>query len=358
MHRTRRKAGLAAAAVAALLAAALAAAPARAAGPTLDLSGERCGDYVLPGESFTVRGTAGGLSAGGLVGFRAALGVDGLGAVAAPAYEDFTVLPEGLQGAVRVGPEINGNVLSFGVITLNAGAPTAAAMALFEMRFVVLAGASGEIAVSPAAGSGGAFADREFDFAPGAGCVVGIASAPVADAGPDAAVDEGAAVFLDGGGSLDRAGEANLAYRWSIASGAGLLGSAKKPVAVYRAPLGVGDGATRLRLTVTDPDTGLSSFDEVAILVRDVPLVCTDSDGDGYYAEGGECGPADCADENPTIHPGITRPPTGEIPESCLRAADCGTLSASGGAPGALAALLVYGMPIFALRAIRARVRG
>ena len=31
---------------------------------------------------------------------------------------------------------------------------------------------------------------------------------------------------------------------------------------------------------------------------------CTDRDGDGYFAEGGTCGPADCNDTDVRIHPG------------------------------------------------------
>lgn len=31
---------------------------------------------------------------------------------------------------------------------------------------------------------------------------------------------------------------------------------------------------------------------------------CTDRDGDGYFAEGGTCGPADCNDTSASIHPG------------------------------------------------------
>lgn len=31
---------------------------------------------------------------------------------------------------------------------------------------------------------------------------------------------------------------------------------------------------------------------------------CTDRDGDGYFAEGGTCGTADCNDTDPSIHPG------------------------------------------------------
>lgn len=31
---------------------------------------------------------------------------------------------------------------------------------------------------------------------------------------------------------------------------------------------------------------------------------CTDRDGDGYFAEGGACGPVDCNDTDASIHPG------------------------------------------------------
>ena len=34
------------------------------------------------------------------------------------------------------------------------------------------------------------------------------------------------------------------------------------------------------------------------------PPVCTDNDSDGYAVEGGECGPIDCNDSNPTVNPG------------------------------------------------------
>lgn len=40
-----------------------------------------------------------------------------------------------------------------------------------------------------------------------------------------------------------------------------------------------------------------------------VPPACTDMDGDGYSAEGGSCGPMDCNDMDPAINPGA--------PENC-----------------------------------------
>jgi hypothetical protein len=36
-------------------------------------------------------------------------------------------------------------------------------------------------------------------------------------------------------------------------------------------------------------------------------VICTDNDNDGYYAEGGDCGPVDCNDSNPIMNPGMPK---------------------------------------------------
>jgi cysteine-rich repeat protein len=41
----------------------------------------------------------------------------------------------------------------------------------------------------------------------------------------------------------------------------------------------------------------------IAVALGGTPAVCTDSDGDGYYDEGGFCGPQDCSVNNPAVHP-------------------------------------------------------
>jgi len=46
-------------------------------------------------------------------------------------------------------------------------------------------------------------------------------------------------------------------------------------------------------------------------------ISCTDSDGDGYYVDGGACGAADCNDNNASINPGVTENCTDGIDNDC-----------------------------------------
>jgi hypothetical protein len=46
-------------------------------------------------------------------------------------------------------------------------------------------------------------------------------------------------------------------------------------------------------------------------------LVCTDSDGDGYALEGGDCGPVDCNDGDPLVNPGVDEDCGNGIDDNC-----------------------------------------
>ncbi|MBT3046111.1 MAG: putative metal-binding motif-containing protein [Candidatus Thiodiazotropha sp.] len=49
----------------------------------------------------------------------------------------------------------------------------------------------------------------------------------------------------------------------------------------------------------------------------DCPVACTDSDLDGYAVEGGSCGAIDCNDNNPAINPGADEICSDEIDNNC-----------------------------------------
>jgi hypothetical protein len=88
----------------------------------------------------------------------------------------------------------------------------------------------------------------------------------------------------------------------------------------HSAPLLIGGGVKHLLFSSVDQYFN-GSIDEVEIYNRALSAeeiagiynagsagnckpVCTDADGDGFYAEGGSCGPADCDDNDNTTYPG------------------------------------------------------
>ncbi|TAJ52499.1 MAG: hypothetical protein EPN60_04930 [Nevskiaceae bacterium] len=101
--------------------------------------------------------------------------------------------------------------------------------------------------------------------------------APVARAGADQSVDEGASVSLAGAGED---GDGTIAsYQWTQIAGPEVaLSGASSATASFTAPQVEAETLLRFRLSVTDDD-GASGSDEVSVSVRDVPP--GDDDGDG-----------------------------------------------------------------------------
>lgn len=77
----------------------------------------------------------------------------------------------------------------------------------------------------------------------------------------------------------------------------------------------INPGATEICDDATDNDcNGLIDLEDPAC---GVPPTCTDSDGDGYSAEGGDCGAADCNDADAAINPGACDIKADGIDQDC-----------------------------------------
>jgi hypothetical protein len=61
---------------------------------------------------------------------------------------------------------------------------------------------------------------------------------------------------------------------------------------------------------------------------------CTDKDGDGFFAEGGACGPADCNDNNPAVNPAAAEICSDSIDNNCNNLIDAADPSAVGCSAG------------------------
>lgn len=97
-----------------------------------------------------------------------------------------------------------------------------------------------------------------------ADAVRAVSTAPAADAGPDAAVDGGTPVSLNGGNSSDPGGHI-VSYTWTQVGGTSVvLNNADTATPSFIAP--GGSDVLTFRLTVTD-DVGLSANDTVSIAV-------------------------------------------------------------------------------------------
>ncbi len=58
-------------------------------------------------------------------------------------------------------------------------------------------------------------------------------------------------------------------------------------------------------------------WDESESTLSAVRADCTDDDNDLYSVEGGVCGPIDCDDDNPQVHPGMIELPNNGIDDDC-----------------------------------------
>jgi len=107
--------------------------------------------------------------------------------------------------------------------------------------------------------------------------VVDVTS-PVADAGPDQAVDEGTVVALDGSGSTDNVGIVN--YTWTLTAGAPVALFGARPTYLFEDP-----GTFVVTLNVTDAE-GNWGTDEVVVTVNDASQPVADAGPDHTVVAG------------------------------------------------------------------------
>jgi len=107
-------------------------------------------------------------------------------------------------------------------------------------------------------------------------------NSPVANAGPDKTVNEGASVTLDGTASSDPDNDP-LTYQWTILSGppGGIISNQNSAVATYNAPTVNADSAATLQLKVNDGRGGTDT-DTVNVIVKNVTI--TPPGGNGKIA--------------------------------------------------------------------------
>lgn len=110
---------------------------------------------------------------------------------------------------------------------------------------------------------------------------------PVAQAGADQIVSEGASVRLQGSGS-DSDGRV-VSFQWSQTAGTAVsLSDASAPTPSFTAPAVDADTALEFQLRVSDDDGAASAPDRVTITVRNTPPP-PDADGDGVADSSDQC---------------------------------------------------------------------
>jgi hypothetical protein len=93
---------------------------------------------------------------------------------------------------------------------------------------------------------------------------------PIANAGPNQIVNQGAVVLLDGSRSYDPDGGSITSYRWQQIGGSQIVGltGANTATPTFLAPSVTADTILSFQLTVTDSDAGASASSIVNVLVK------------------------------------------------------------------------------------------
>jgi len=111
-----------------------------------------------------------------------------------------------------------------------------------------------------------------------------------------------------------------LRFRWSFGGTVGDILTEDPGAVVFP-----NSGIFVVTMTVTD-SAGVSDPNppQRTVIVNPGPIatLCTDADKDGFFAEGGRCGPRDCNDRNASINPGAAEICTDGVDNDCDGATD------------------------------------
>ncbi len=136
---------------------------------------------------------------------------------------------------------------------------------------------------------------------------------------PASIVQNQAVTFL--GSATDTNGD-TVTYAWNFGANATpATSTAQNPSVTFSTT-----GARTVSLTVIDSgglaDPTAATAQVTVVAAPPAPAACTDADRDGYFAEGGVCGPRDCNDNNAAINPGATEVCGDGIDNDCDGATD------------------------------------
>ncbi|MBS1136922.1 MAG: repeat protein, partial [Proteobacteria bacterium] len=145
---------------------------------------------------------------------------------------------------------------------------------------------------------------------------------------PPATVTQGVAATFQGS-ATDPNGNP-VTYAWNFGANATpATSTAQNPSVTFSTT-----GARTVSLTVTDSgglaDPTAATVQVTVVAAPAAPAACTDADRDGYFAEGGVCGPRDCNDSNAAINPGAAEICGDGIDNDCDGTSDTGDKECNG----------------------------
>ncbi len=219
-----------------------------------------------------------------------------------------------------------------GVIS-TAGGPASGGAVDSDGTVTIASSTFADNSVTSGAGTGGAAAGGVFGGAINSdgsttvvNSVVASSSAVVPGGATTGEACDGAAAPVSSGGNIESPIDtctfhASGDFASVAASSLALQPLANNGGATWTQALGTGSLAINTGVSASCPQFDQRHYARTGICDRGAFEVgatpCTDADHDGYSVEGGACGPVDCLDTNPNVHPGATEIPGNGLDDDC-----------------------------------------